>query len=126
MLLLRSKGLRLAPLLLLIAARAPIWVIDGDTIDIRGERVRIANLDAPDVGSHAKCQLEQRRGAAAKATAIRLVRSAANIRVAERTGTDRYGRTLALVELDGQDFGDLMIRAGQGRPWRGHSSNWCA
>lgn len=112
-------------LVMLSASRPTAWVIDGDTIDVRGERVRVANLDAPDVGSHAKCPLEERRGRAAKAYAIRLVRGTGQIGLADRQGEDRYGRTLARVTLDGADFAGLMIEAGHGRPWRGRSSNWC-
>lgn len=107
------------------AARPAIWVIDGDTIDIRGERVRVVNLDAPDVGSHARCPIEERRGQSAKAYAIRLVRAASNIGVTDRAGQDRYGRSLARVTLDGQDFAGMMIAAGHGRPWQGRSSDWC-
>lgn len=112
-------------LVLLSASRPAAWVIDGDTIDVRGERVRVANLDAPDVGSHAKCALEERRGQAAKAYAIRLVRGAGEVGLADRQGVDRYGRSLARVTLDRADFAALMIDAGHGRPWRGRSSNWC-
>lgn len=112
-------------LVMLTASRPAVWVIDGDTIDVRGERVRVANLDAPDVGSHAKCPLEERRGQAAKAYAIRLVRGAGEVGLADRQGQDRYGRSLARVILDGGDFAEMMIAAGHGRPWRGRSSDWC-
>ena len=112
-------------LVLLTASRPPVWVIDGDTIDVRGERIRVVNLDAPDVGSHAKCPLEERRGQAAKSYAIALVRSADEVGLADREGQDRYGRSLARVTLDGEDFAAMMIDAGHGRPWRGRSSNWC-
>lgn len=112
-------------LVMLTASRPPVWVIDGDTIDVRGERIRVANLDAPDVGSHAKCPLEERRGKAAKAYTIRLVRGTGQVGLTDRQGEDRYGRTLARITLDGTDFAGLMIGAGHGRPWRGRSSNWC-
>lgn len=115
-----------AILLLLAASRAPLWVIDGDTIDVRGERVRIANLDAPDVGTHAKCALEEQRGQRAKAYAIRIIRSAHSVAVADRQGHDRYGRSLARVIVDGEDFAGLMIRKGVARPWGGRSSDWCS
>lgn len=118
-------GLAIFLLVMLTASRPAVWVIDGDTIDVRGERVRVANLDAPDVGSHAKCPLEERRGQAAKTFAIRLVRDAGEVGLADRQGQDRYGRSLARVTLDGADFAGLMIAAGHGRPWLGRSSDWC-
>ena len=111
--------------LVLVASSSSPYVIDGDTLAFGRERVRIANLDAPDVGSHAHCALEQRRGERARAFARSILRQAASVDVVDRQGFDRYGRALALVRVDGQDFGRLMIAAGHGRPWRGRSSNWC-
>ena len=112
-------------LVVLTASRPAVWVIDGDTIDVRGERIRVVNLDAPDVGSHAKCSLEEQRGQAAKTYAIAIVREADEVGLADREGLDRYGRSLARVTLDGEDFAAMMIAAGNGRPWRDRSSNWC-
>ena len=40
-------GLAIFLLVTLSAPRPAVSVIDGDTIDVRGERVRVANLDAP-------------------------------------------------------------------------------
>lgn len=111
--------------LLLVAASSSPRVIDGDTLAFGRERVRIANLDAPDVGSHAHCALEQRRGEAARAFARAVIDRAAVVQVVDRQGIDRYGRTLARVLVDDRDFGRVMIAAGHGRPWRGRSSDWC-
>lgn len=111
--------------LLLLASSSSPYVIDGDTLAFGRERVRIANLDAPDVGSHAHCDLEQRRGEAARAFARSVIRRASVVRVVDRQGLDRYGRTLARVLVDNDDFGRVMIAAGHGRPWRGRSSDWC-
>ncbi len=115
----------LAVALLLAASTSAPYVIDGDTLAFGREHVRIANLDAPDIGSHARCALERQRGQAARRYARALVREAQDIAVVGRQGEDRYGRTLARVQLDGRDFGRLMIAAGHGRPWRGRSSDWC-
>lgn len=127
------KGLVVGTLALVIAAsaahgreRSPVWVIDGDTIDIRGTRVRVANLDAPDIGSHAKCAGEERLGQEAKRYAIQLIRGAKRVEIVNPERLDRYGRTVAHVSIDGRDFGDTMLRAGQARPWRGRSSDWCS
>lgn len=101
-----------------IAVTSPPRVIDGDTLVFGNEHVRIVNLDAPDIGSHARCALERERGLAARGYARA-------VSMGERQGRDRYGRTLARVRVDGRDFGQAMIAAGHGRPWRGRSSNWC-
>ena len=39
--------------------------------------------------------------------------------------TDRYGRTVAYLELDGGDFGELMIERGFAVAWAGKRQNWC-
>lgn len=111
---------------MLTAASSSPWVIDGDTLSFDGEHVRVSNLDAPDIGTHARCALEAERGREAKRFAIGLVRGASSVRIGRREGLDRYGRTLARVVVDGRDFAGFMIRAGHGRPWRGRSSDWCA
>lgn len=127
------KGLAVVTFALVLAVpaahgreRSPVWVIDGDTIDVRGTRVRVANLDTPDIGSHAKCAAERQLGEASKRHAIQLVRSAKRVEIVRPERLDRYGRTVAHISLDGRDFGEMMLRAGQARPWRGRSSNWCS
>ncbi len=108
-----------------IAAEAKPWVIDGDTVVISREHIRIANLDAPDIGTHAKCALEAERGDMARNKAIQIIRDAKSVEIYARKGRDRYGRSIARIRIDGSDFGERMISAGQARPWRGRSSNWC-
>lgn len=127
------KGLAVATFALVLAASAAhgrerysIWVIDGDTVEVRGTRVRVANLDAPDIGSHAKCAAEAQLGQASKRYAIQLVRRARRVEIVNPERLDRYGRTVAHISLDGRDFGELMLRARQARPWRGRSSDWCS
>ncbi|PAP96113.1 thermonuclease family protein [Mesorhizobium wenxiniae] len=38
---------------------------------------------------------------------------------------DRYGRTLATIEVDGRDVGDILIGEGLARPWTGKRRPWC-
>ncbi|WP_426042867.1 thermonuclease family protein [Brevundimonas sp. TWP2-3-4b1] len=43
-----------------------------------------------------------------------------------RSGTDRYGRTLAKVTtFDGTDVGTEMISRGVADPWTGRQTDWC-
>lgn len=106
-------------------APGPLRVVDGDTLDLGEERLRILNIDTPEAGSLARCPSERARAAAASAHARRLLREAAPVEV-ERQGLDRYGRTLVRVRLaDGRDFGAAMIAAGHARPWRGRREPWC-
>lgn len=106
--------------------RAP-WVVDGDTIDdLRtGKRYRLANIDAPETGAHARCHYERQRGEEAKRVAELLVRSASHVSVRETWRVDRYGRHVAYVLIDGDDLGTLLLRRGLARPWRGRRRRWC-
>ena len=98
-------------------------VHDGDSIRCGAERVRIANIDAPEVAGSPKCgarrgytawcdyALGKRAGDALRA------RMAGHRVTIVRTGTDGYGRTLALVQVNGQDVGEWLIAQGLARRW---------
>jgi len=85
-----------------------VGVSDGDTITVRcgkrdQERVRIAEIDAP--------EKSQPFGKAAKARASELL-FGKNVDL-QPNGRDRYGRVIAKVLMpDGADFGTEMIRSG--------------
>jgi endonuclease YncB( thermonuclease family) len=103
------------------------WIIDGDTIDDRaiGVRYRLANIDAPETGDNAKCYNERRRGELATGAAIRLVRAARSVTVRRTWRTDRYGRRVAFVLVDGEDLGSALVQLGLAHPWRGSRERWC-
>jgi endonuclease YncB( thermonuclease family) len=101
------------------------WVIDGDTVDGDGVRYRLANIDAPETGDNAKCFLERERGEEAKRAAIKLVRSANVVAVRRTWRTDRFGRRVAFVLVDGADLGRLLVAQGLAQPWRGKRERWC-
>ena len=110
-------------LIALALCTAPL-VHDGDTIRCGPERVRIANIDAPELPDSPKCHdrrvsyawCDYRAGYAARdALAALLSRGRVSI---ERIGTDRYGRTLATVSVNGVDAGEYLIARGLARPWR--------
>ena len=113
------------PAVLIVALAGSVFAIDGDTLAFGRTHVRVANLDSPETGDRARCNLEVERGRAATRYARRLLRGANDVTIYDRDGSDRFGRVRARILIDGQDFGRLMISAGHGRPWRGHTSNWC-
>lgn len=85
-----------------------VGISDGDSITVRcsdrpQERVRIAEIDAP--------ERSQPFGKAAKARASELA-FGKQVEL-EVVGRDRYGRVVGKVRLpDGTDFGREMIRSG--------------
>lgn len=113
----------LAALLLAWPAYAgEIRVIDGDTFVMAGETVRIANIDAAE--KRCRCPAECMLAEAATEALRRLLGDGTGVRVV-RTGVDRYGRSLALVEASGEDVGEAMVKARLVRRWSGRREPWC-
>lgn len=114
--------------ILAVAFAALTSVTDGDTVTIDNVRIRIANIDAPEIG-HPKCDAELRLGHIAKRRMQELLSSG---RIVVKVGDpidgrkkDRYGRTLATITVDGQDVGKILIAEDLARPWEGKRRSWC-
>ena len=104
--------------------RDRISVYDGDTIRLGDERIRIVGLDTPELGHRAECESE---ALAAEQARQALIGEIARGNVAlHRQGTDRYGRTLARVTVDGRDVAATLIANGHARPYAGgRRESWC-
>jgi endonuclease YncB( thermonuclease family) len=93
------------------AQTGPARVIDGDTLEVAGVRVRLWGIDAPE--SRQTCEADGQDYACGE-RATRHLRTL----VADRTVSceprtrDRYGRTVALCRTDGSDLGAAMVRDG--------------
>ncbi len=88
----------------------PARVIDGDTIDVAGTRIRVGGIAAPEIGARALSAAERAAGLAAKQwleayLATRWV-------LCRDTGERSRDRVVARCEVDGQDLGWLVVAAG--------------
>ena len=105
---------------------AGLRVIDGDTFDHRGVRIRVADIDTPEV--RGECASE--RALAARATArMRSLLHAGPFelhRTPDGRDEDRYGRKLRIVTRDGRSLGDQLVAEGLARTWTGRREPWCA
>ena len=101
-------------------------VVDGDTFWYRGQKVRIADINTPEV-SKPGCAREQALGAAATRRLIVLLNSGPfSLRIAyPNRPTDRYGRALVVVTRDGESLGMKLADEGLAEPWKGRRGNWC-
>jgi endonuclease YncB( thermonuclease family) len=100
-----------------------VRVIDGDTFDYAGERIRIADIDTPEL--RARCDEEGRLARAATQRLKSLL--AAGPFELQRLGRDedRYGRKLRVVVRGGRSLGDVLVSEGLARTWTGRREPWC-
>jgi len=96
-------------------------VVDGDTFWLDGEKIRIADIDAPETGG--ACEAERILAARASGRLAALLEG--NVEIV-RQGKDRYGRTLAVVMENGRSVGLILVEEELARPWRGKRESWCA
>jgi endonuclease YncB( thermonuclease family) len=95
--------------------------IDGDTLEIRGTRIRLWGVDAPESSQlcRGKDSLQYRCGARAAndldAFIARRPVSCLPISL------DRYGRTVATCLVGDQDLGDWLVRNGLALDWPQYS-----
>ena len=96
-------------------------VIDGDTLEINGERVRLFGIDAPE--SRQECQDAARLPYPCGHEATRALAATIGRRPVTCTAVDydRYDREVAICQVDGRDLGDAMVRAGQAVDYTQHS-----
>lgn len=100
-------------------------VIDGDTFDVGGMRVRIADIDTPE--RDGRCASE--RALAARATArLDALLDAGPFELhpaAAGRDEDRFGRKLRIVSRGGENLGAVLIEEGLARAWEGRRRSWC-
>ncbi|WP_315718281.1 MULTISPECIES: thermonuclease family protein [unclassified Bradyrhizobium] len=93
-----------------LAGRAP--VIDGDTIEIHGNRIRLFGTDAPE--AEQLCLDEKGRDyrcGQVAANALAEYVEGKTVTCAARD-VDEYGRTVAVCSSAGFDIGDWLVRRG--------------
>jgi endonuclease YncB( thermonuclease family) len=98
-----------------------VSIIDGDTLEIHGTRIRLWGIDAPE--STQLCRgsdsLQYRCGAQA---ANNLAGFIAQRPVScTPISLDRYGRTVATCSVGGTDIGDWLVRSGLALDWPQYS-----
>lgn len=96
-------------------------VHDGDSFVVDRERIRIADIDTPELNG--KCPSERRLAIQSRNRLLEHLRRGYEI---QRTGEDRYGRTLAIVTVNGRSVGDMLVSEGLARTWSGRREPWCS
>lgn len=99
-------------------------VVDGDTIWLEGQNIRIADIDAPETHEY-DCPEEKALGDRATLRLQELVNSGPVSLSSIDRDQDVYGRKLRLVYVNGQSVGDTLVGEGLARYYRGGKRPWC-
>ncbi|MCZ4092264.1 thermonuclease family protein [Sinorhizobium psoraleae] len=98
-------------------------VVDGDTFLFKGEKIVIADIDAPETKG-AKCEAERARGFYAKLRLRELLNAGKFTLVASKGGGSEGGSP-HLVMRNGTSLGDVLVSEGLVRKRAGQASSWC-
>lgn len=99
-------------------------VVDGDTFWLKGEKIRIADIDTPEV-SQPKCSDELALGLKATERLIALLNEGPFDLVNVDRDRDSFGRKLRVVERNGKSVGSQLVSEGLAHPWNGGKQPWC-
>ncbi|WP_309142400.1 thermonuclease family protein [Bradyrhizobium sp. sGM-13] len=96
-------------------------VIDGDTLEIHGQRIRISGIDAPEStqlcgdadGRNYRCGTEA-ANSLAKFIDDRIVGCS-------QIDRDRYNRVVAICDVDGVELGSWLVQQGHALDWPRYS-----
>jgi endonuclease YncB( thermonuclease family) len=99
-------------------------VVDGDTIWIEGQNVRIADIDAPE--THEPSCAEERALGDRAAARLRQLLNSGEVKLASiDRDMDVYGRKLRIVEVNGASVGGTLVDEGLARWYAGGRRPWC-
>jgi micrococcal nuclease len=99
-------------------------VVDGDTIHYGGVKIRLANIDTPEISSP-KCASERALGEKVKHRLLELMNAGPFELVRYSRDEDQYGRKLRIITRDGRPIGNPLITEGLARRWDGARRGWC-
>jgi micrococcal nuclease len=100
-------------------------VVDGDTFWLDGTKIRVADIDAPEIGEP-KCASEKALGERAKLRLRAMLNAGAfDLGTFENRDEDKYGRKLRVVMRGGQSLGYQLVKEGLARTWTGRRKPWC-
>ena len=98
-------------------------VVDGDTLEVRGTRVRLHGIDAPE--SKQRCRAGGRTWSCGReATRALIQRIGARPVACEARDRDRYGRVVAVCRVGGADVNAWMAAQGWAFAYRKYSRDY--
>lgn len=105
------------------AARKVTCVYDGDGIWVNGVKMRLKDIDAPEIEHH-ECARELQLGIRSRDRLAQLMSEGFDIDDTRKKGF--YGRELVYVILrDGRDAGQVLLSEGLAQRWPNTGNVWC-
>ncbi|TBF53075.1 thermonuclease family protein [Rhizobium leguminosarum] len=100
-------------------------IVDGDTLWNDGVKIRIADIDTPEI-SQPHCAAEKALGERATVRLMELVNDGPfHILAWRNRDKDRNGRELRVLVRGGRSLGDILVSEGLARTWTGRRQPWC-
>lgn len=99
-------------------------VVDGDTIWFEGRKIRIADINTPEISSPG-CASEKRLGQKARMRLQTLLNQGSFSLEHIDRDQDQYGRDLRIITRDGESLGDTLVAEGLAERWQGYRRDWC-
>lgn len=122
--------LRICSALVLLVFAAPVAagikgivrVIDGDTLDVGGVRVRLHGIDAPEIGQLCTTSAGQSWDCGTWVSREVRARYQGTKASCDQVDRDQYGRVVAVCRVSGKDLGGVLVRKGMAVAFRKYST----
>jgi endonuclease YncB( thermonuclease family) len=96
-------------------------VVDGDTLEVHGKRIRLWGIDAPESSQLCRGDDSEQYRCGAKAANELDAFIARRSVSCEPVGRDVYGRTVATCSVGGVDLSEWLVRGGLALDWPKYS-----
>lgn len=104
-------------------------VVDGDTLWVGEEKLRLYTIDTPETNMSAstppECLAEKMLGEKATQFLETTLKFATEAKAVYVPGRDFYGRLLGDVIVDGKSVSEMLVEAGLAVTWKGKQADWC-
>lgn len=99
-------------------------VVDGDTFHLDGVKIRIADIDTPELKGRCEWEIAKAEEARDRLTVLLSEGPFEVVPIGDRD-EDQYGRKLRIITRNGASLGDQLVSEGLARTWTGRREPWC-